>query len=129
MDWVRDQGGKSLFPSLEHDWHNKLSGAFSKFFGRYKKQVLGIDNPKKVLYSFRHTLKDLMTRARVESKLKKRILGHAGGEGSITDGYGEEDEPFEAIVEEFRKIRFFQIAAKPWQPGKGYVKYPKPAKQ
>jgi integrase len=125
MDWVRDHGGKSLFPSLEHDWHNKLSGAFSKFFGRFKTQVLGIDNPKKVLYSFRHTLKDLMTRARVESKLKKRILGHASGEGVITDGYGKEDEPLEAIVEEFRKIRFFPIAAKPWQPGKGYVRYPK----
>jgi integrase len=129
MDWVRDQGGKSLFPDLEHDWHNKLSGAFSKFFGRYKKLVLGIENPKKVLYSFRHTMKDLMTRARVESKLKKRILGHASGEGAITDGYGEEDEPLEAIVEEFRKIRFFPIAAKPWQPGKGYVRYPKPEKE
>jgi hypothetical protein len=42
MDWVRDQGGKLLFPSLERDWHNKLSGAFSKFFGRYKKQVRGM---------------------------------------------------------------------------------------
>jgi integrase len=37
MDWVRATGSASLFPTLNHDWHNKLSGAFSKFFGRYKK--------------------------------------------------------------------------------------------
>lgn len=68
MEWVCEQGGVSFFPSLSHDWHNKLSGAFSKFFGRYKKQILGIDNPKKVLYSFRHTMKDAMNRVRVDSK-------------------------------------------------------------
>jgi len=66
-----------------------------------------------------------MTRARVESKLKKRILGHASGEGSITDGYGKEDEPLAALMEEFQKIKFFPIPAKPWQPGKGFVTYPK----
>jgi hypothetical protein len=51
LESVRADGHLSLFPSLAHDWHEKLSGAFSKFFGRYKTQILGIDNPKKVLYS------------------------------------------------------------------------------
>jgi integrase len=126
VDWVKSQGGVSFFPSLSHDWHDKLSGAFSKFFGRYKKQILRIDNPKKVLYSFRHTMKDAMTRARVDSKYLKRILGHASGEGSITDGYGCEDVPLGEVMAEFFKVKFFPIGAKPWQPGKGYVKYPKP---
>ena len=126
MDSVRANGDVSLFPSLTHDWHDKLSGAFSKFFGRYKIQILGINNPKKVLYSFRHTMKDAMTSARVESKYLQRILGHASGEGSITDGYGCADVPLEALVEEFRKVKFFPIGAHPWQPGKGRVKFSKP---
>lgn len=125
IDWVRERGGVSFFPSLNHDWHNKLSGAFSKFFGRYRKQILGIDNPKKVLYSFRHTMKDAMTRVRVESKYLKRILGHASGEGVVTDGYGSEDVPLAEVMAEFSKVKFFPIDAKPWQLGKGYVKYPK----
>lgn len=128
IDSVRVNGDVSLFPSLTHDWHDKLSGAFSKFFGRYKTQILGIHDPKKVLYSFRHTMKDAMTNARVQTKYLQRILGHASGEGSITDGYGSADVPLEALMEEFRKVRFFPIQAQSWQPGKGRVKFPKPPK-
>ena len=129
LDSVRDKGHLSLFPSLAHDWHEKLSGAFSKFFGRYKKKILGIDNPKKVLYSFRHTMKDAMTSANVSSKYLQRILGHASGEGSVTDGYGNQDVPLDVLTAEFGRIRFFPIPAQPWMPGKGFVKYPKPDKK
>lgn len=128
LDSLRAQGHLSLFPSLSHDWHAKLSGAFSKFFGRYKKHILGIDNPKKVLYSFRHTMKDAMTSANVSSKYLKRVLGHASGEGSVTDGYGILDVPLEVLMQEFKKIKFFPIPAHAWMPGKGFVKYPKPKK-
>jgi len=34
--------------------------------------------------------------------------------------YGS-DLPFELLVEQFRKVRFPALAAKPWQPGQGYV--------
>lgn len=125
LDSVRADGHSSLFPSLEHDWHEKLSGAFSKFFGRYKTKILGIKNSKKVLYSFRHTMKDAMTRANVSSKYLQRVLGHASGLGSITDGYGNEDVPLDVLTAEFAKIKFFPIPAKPWAPGKGFVRYPK----
>lgn len=128
LDLVRADGHLSLFPGLEHDWHEKLSGAFSKFFGRYKTQVLGIKNSKKVLYSFRHTMKDAMTRGNVSSKYLQRILGHSSGEGPVTENYGNEDVPLNFLTEEFAKIKFHPIPAQPWMPGKGYVKYPKPDK-
>jgi integrase len=128
LESVRADGHLSLFPSLAHDWHEKLSGSFSKFFGRYKSQVLGINNPKKVLYSFRHTMKDAMTRANVSSKYLQRILGHSSGEGPVTENYGKEDVPLNILTEEFAKIKFHPIPAQPWMPGKGYVKYPKPDK-
>lgn len=129
MDWLRLKGHKSLFPSLEHDWHEKLSGAFSKFFGRYKRKVLGITNPKKVLYSFRHTMKDAMTSADVRSKYLKRTLGHGSGDGRTTDGYGNKDVPLGPLTAEFKKIQFFPIPAHPWEPGKGQVWYPKVVKK
>ncbi|MEO8121184.1 MAG: tyrosine-type recombinase/integrase, partial [Rhodoferax sp.] len=125
IDFVRAQGHASLFPTLKPDWHGKLSGAFSKFFGRYKKHNLHISNPKKVLYSFRHSMKDAMTRARIPSKQLQRILGHASGDGQVTDGYGVEDIALDLVFEEFRKIQFFKIPARPWVAGKGFVMFPK----
>ena len=128
LDVVRAQGHGALFPSLRPDWHGKLSGAFSKFFGRYKKHTLQIDSPKKVLYSFRHSMKDAMTRAGIPSKQLQRILGHASGDGQVTDGYGTEDIALELVFKEFKKIQFFKIPAQPRMPGKGYVTVPKEKK-
>ena len=118
-EWVRQRGAAVLFPTLTKDSHGKLSGSFSKFFGRYKRAV-GITDSRKVLYSFRHTMKDMLEAAAVPSKYLKRLMGHTTGDGAITDGYGS-DLPFELLVEQFRKVRFPALAAKPWQPGQGYV--------
>lgn len=118
-EWVRQRGAVVLFPTLTKDSHGKLSGSFSKFFGRYKRAV-GITDSRKVLYSFRHTMKDMLEAAAVPSKYLKRLMGHTTGDGAITDGYGS-DLPFELLVEQFRKVRFPALAAKPWQPGLGYV--------
>jgi integrase len=124
MDAVKAKGHGSLFPSLRPDWHGKLSGSFSKFFGRYKKHTLNINSTKKVLYSFRHGMKDAMTRANIPTKQLQRILGHASGDGQVTDGYGTEDISLELVFKEFNKIKFFKIPAKPWMPGKGHVTVP-----
>lgn len=118
-EWVRQSGAAVLFPTLTKDSHGKLSGSFSKFFGRYKRAV-GITDSRKVLYSFRHTMKDMLEAAAVPSKYLKRLMGHTTGDGAITDGYGS-DLPFELLVEQFRKVRFPALAAKPWQPGQGHV--------
>lgn len=120
IEHLRAQGSAVLFPTLEKDWHGKLSGAFSKFFGRYKR-VVGIHDDRKVMYSFRHTMKDLLEAACVPSKYLQRLLGHTSGDGAITDGYGS-DVPFELLVEHFGRIRFHPIPALPWEPGKGSVR-------
>jgi integrase len=120
LDWLRSQGHTVMFPTLKKDWHGKLSGAFSKFFGRYKR-VLGIYDSRKVLYSFRHTMKDFMEAAGIPSKYLQRLIGHTSGDGSITDGYGS-DVPLKRVVAQFRRINFPPIAALPWEPGRGLVR-------
>jgi integrase len=121
VEWLRAKGDTVLFPTLQRDWHEKLSGAFSKFFGRYK-HAIGIDNKRKVLYSFRHTMKDLLEAANVPSKYLQRLLGHATGDGAITDGYGS-DLPIDLLAEHFSHIHFPDIPALPWEPGKGFVSF------
>ena len=118
VEWVRGQDSTRMFPTLSKDFHGKLGGAFSKWFGRYKTE-LGFTSPKKVLYSLRHNMKDLLEAAKIPTKPLKRILGHASGDGTITDGYGS-GIPFNVIHEEFSKIIFPAIPALAWQPGVGY---------
>jgi integrase len=115
VEWLRAKGATVLFPTLKKDWHGKLSGSFSKFFGRYVR-VVGINDPRKVLYSFRHTMKDLLEAAGIPSKYLRRLMGHATGDGAITDGYGS-DLPLNLIVDHFNNIKFPTIPALPWQPG------------
>lgn len=120
IEWLRTKGATALFPNLQRDSHDKLSGSFSKWFGRYK-QDLGFTSKKKVLYSLRHNMKDFLEAAAVPTKYLKRTLGHASGDGSITDGYGS-DVPIEIVAEHFAKVKFPAIPAQPWKPGKTFWK-------
>ncbi|MFG6459376.1 DUF6538 domain-containing protein [Roseateles sp. BYS96W] len=119
VDWLRSKGETVFFPTLRKDFHGKLSGSFSKFFGRYKRK-LGIDDSRKVLYSLRHCMKDLLEAADVPTKYLQRALGHTTGDGTVTDGYGS-DLPFDRLVKHFARIKFPAIPARPWEPGRGFV--------
>lgn len=119
VEWLRARHAKVFFPTLKKDFHGKLSGSFSKFFGRYKR-ALGITDRRKVLYSFRHCMKDQLEAAGVPTKYLQRLLGHTTGDGSVTDGYGS-DLPLDRLVMHFCKVRFHPIPALPWEPGQGYV--------
>ncbi|CAM3531888.1 site-specific integrase [Bordetella sputigena] len=118
VEWLRAHKATVFFPTLKKDFHGKLSGAFSKFFGRYKRS-LGIADKRKVLYSFRHCMKDMLEAAGVPSKYLQRLLGHTG-DGNVTDGYGS-DLPFNRMVRYFKRVEFAAIPAKPWEPGRGSV--------
>jgi integrase len=119
VEYVKGQHEDRLFPTLTADTHGKLSGAHGKFFGRYKREI-GIVSPFKTLYSLRHNMKDMLEEAQVPSRYLKRILGHATGDGAITDGYGT-GLPLPLVAEYFAKVRFPKIPALPWEPGRGFV--------
>lgn len=119
VEWLRERGAAVFFPTLKKDFHGKLSGSFSKFFGRYKRSI-GITDNRKVLYSFRHCMKDMLEAAGVPSKYLQRVLGHTTGDGATTDGYGS-DMPFNRVSRYFSRIQFPAIHALPWEPGRGIV--------
>lgn len=119
VEWLRARKVTVFFPTLKKDFHGKLSGSFSKFFGRYKR-ALGITDKRKVLYSFRHCMKDMLEAAGAPSKYLQRLLGHTTGDGNVTDGYGS-DLPFNRLVKYFSRVQFAAIPARPWEPGRGSV--------
>lgn len=119
--WLREQDSVMLFPTLKKDSHDKLSGSFSKFFGRYKVRI-GIKDPRKVLYSFRHTMKDMLEQAEFPTKYLQRFLGHTSGDGAVTDGYGS-GLPMNLMAAHFSRVTFHPLLAKPWKPGASSMRF------
>ncbi|AOY60559.1 site-specific integrase [Desulfococcus multivorans] len=70
-------GRKRVFQELK-----KQSGSYghyaSRWFGSYRKKVIGIDSPKKVFHSFRHTMTDHLYKNMVPESVIEELTGRAG---------------------------------------------------
>jgi integrase len=91
VEHVRTSAGQQarLFPKLTPGSKGGFGEAWSKWFGRYKRQ-LGIHNPSSVFHSFRHGFKDALRAAGVNEDVNDALTGHSGG-NSVARGYGWKD--------------------------------------
>jgi integrase len=89
VDWIRSAGQEArLFPLLTPGPKDGFGEAWSKWFGRYKRE-LGITNKASVFHSFRHGFKDAARAARVSEELHDALTGHTGS--SVGRTYGAKD--------------------------------------
>jgi integrase len=79
-----------LFQQLTRGSKGGFGEAFSKWFGRYKKRSLGIDNKNSVFHSFRHGFKDALRAAGVNEDVNDALTGHGGG-NTVARSYGWDD--------------------------------------
>ena len=86
----------SLWPDPKPDNKGKLTGNWSKWWGRYARQEAGITDPRKVFHSFRHTFKDATRAAGIDEALSDALTGHSGGGVRRTYGRGY---PIEKLAE------------------------------
>ena len=63
------------------------SARWSKWFGRYLRKTVGIDDRKKVFHSFRHTFKRMTRDAGLHEELHDALTGHSSGK-SVGRMYG-----------------------------------------
>ena len=112
VEQERKSGGRSarLFPKLTPGPKGGFGEAFSKWFGRYKRD-LGIDNPSSVFHSFRHGFKDALRAAGVNEDVNDALTGHSGG-NSVARGYGWKD-----MVRRFGFPTLFAAVEKVQYPG------------
>jgi integrase len=91
VEHMRQSGGPSarLFPKLTPGSKGGFGEAFSKWFGRYKRD-LGINNSSSVFHSFRHGFKDALRAAGVNEDVNDALTGHTGG-NAVARGYGWKD--------------------------------------
>lgn len=68
-----------LFPELKPDSKGKLTGNWSKWWGRYARKDLDITDSRKVFHSFRHTFKRVCRDAGINEEVHDALTGHSGG--------------------------------------------------
>jgi integrase len=91
-----------VFPDIQPGADGYFSHNFSKYFGRYARQI-GIKTAKTSFHSFRHNFKDALVKANVEDSRIKVLLGHA--DNSVTSGYGSKI-PVETLFGDISKIGY-----------------------
>lgn len=84
---MSQQGHRKLFPLLKPGAHGRITGEWSKWWGRYARRH-GITEKGKVFHSFRHTAKDGFRDAGISKPVYDAIQGHAPGDVSDTYGRG-----------------------------------------
>ncbi len=71
-----------LFPDLLPDRNGKISGNWSKWWGRYARKVVGITDKRKVFHSLRHAFRDACREAELSEELCDALMGHASGKSN-----------------------------------------------
>ena len=99
---LKKRGERQVFPELAPDNRGVWTGALSKWLNRYLDGI-GINDPRKVIHSFRHTFKDACRKARIAESVHDALTGHTNG--SVGRSYGS-GEPLDVLAEAVAKISY-----------------------
>ena len=84
---AQDGADAWLFPTVAPDQRRALS-AWSKWFGYYLRNQIGVGNPDKVFHSFRHSFQDALRRATPDAELRDALPGRSSRTKSVSRDYG-----------------------------------------
>jgi integrase len=87
VDSRRREGGERtwLFPAIAPNQRGGLK-AWSKWWGKYLRDHIGIEDRDLVFHSFRHGFTDRARAAGVPTEVRKALMGHA--DNTVSGGYG-----------------------------------------
>ena len=91
-----------VFPKLKQDRYDKWTVSWSRWWGRYARDVAGIEDRRKVFHSFRHSFKSACRRAGIEEETHDALTGHTGG--GIGRDYG--DYPLQPLREALARLQY-----------------------
>jgi integrase len=101
-----NKGGR-LFPDLRQDQFGKWTGNFSKWWGRWAREQLGISDRRKVFHSFRHSFKAACRRGGIQEETHDLLTGHQGA--GVGRSYGRAEyspELVNTLAMAMRKITY-----------------------
>jgi integrase len=95
-----------LFPGLKPNRYGVLTANWGKWFNRYLDTKIGIDDPTRVFYSFRHNFSDACREAGLSEEIKDTLMGHAkNSKDSTGRSYGS-GYSLKALADSVAKIRY-----------------------
>lgn len=109
LDYTKTLHGSKMFPLIEPDTRGRWSGHFSKWFGRYRRNV-GLDQRWTDFHSLRHTWKTAARAARIAEDIHDEISGHDNA--SVGRTYGS--VPVAELKRAVDKIKF-DVAIPKWK--------------
>ena len=106
LDYVEGQRKKTpqgrIFSEIKVGANGYFSHNFSKWFGRYLKQV-EVKTAKTSFHSFRHNFKDGLRNAGSEDSRQNALMGHS--DGSVPSTYGTGYSP-KVLNDDLQKIEY-----------------------
>ncbi|MFO0433525.1 MAG: hypothetical protein ACK50G_03495, partial [bacterium] len=116
--WCQQKGFTRLFPMLKQDKYGKWTAGFSRWWGRYFDEVVGIDDAALNFHSLRHTFKQVARACGVSDSLIDELQGHAPA--SVGGSYGR-GQPIEVLGAAMRKftVTGLDVTHVRWTPPTG----------
>lgn len=109
IDYVQTIRGGKLWPKMKPDSIGRWAGNWSKWFGRYRKD-LGLGERWTDFHSLRHGWKSAARGAGIPEDIHDEITGHENG--SVGRGYGK--VPVTRLKIELEKIKFDGLVIPKW---------------
>lgn len=102
VEGLRETGEERLFPELRQDSKGDWGGQWSKFWGKYARRTIGLDDKRKTFHSFRHTFKTACRHAGLTEEVHDALTGHSGG--GVGRRYGRQS--LQALSEAIARIEY-----------------------
>jgi integrase len=104
VEYARKAKGRSrIFDKLIPDVVGDESGNWSKWFGGYLREKVGVTDKRIVFHSLRHTFKHEARAMEIPEDVSDAITGHSGGK--VSRNYGGTDYPLRPLVEAMNRFR------------------------
>jgi len=106
-DEILETKVEKLFPGLRPDSKGSMTGNWGKWWGRYARKEIGLQDRLKVFHSFRHTFKDACREAGLGEEIHDALTGHVGG--GVGRQYGASFYPMAPLIKAINKIKYGKI--------------------
>ncbi|WP_295218723.1 site-specific integrase [uncultured Brevundimonas sp.] len=83
---IQETNDTHLFPKLTAQASGQRANKWGEWFGKYRRDICGIDDDRIDFHSFRHTFKDACREANLPERLQRQIMGHEAKD--VADNYG-----------------------------------------